>query len=125
MKNKIRISDAEWTVMRVLWSRPKSTANDVIKALDDKTTWKPKTIRTLINRLLAKEIIGFVREGREYRYFPVVSEEECLEVETDSFLKRAGTKALKPILAAFIEEQDLSHDDINELKHILNKKREV
>ncbi len=124
MSDKTRISDAEWTVMKVLWSEPKVTANDVIKALDDKTTWKPKTIRTLINRLLAKEIIGFVKEGREYRYFPVVSEEECLEVETDSFLKRAGTKAFKPILAAFIEERELSQDDIKELKHILNIKRE-
>ena len=124
MKNKTRISDAEWKVMKVLWSKPRATAKDVIRLLDDKTSWKPETIRTLINRLLAKKIVGFVKEGREYRYSPIVSEEECLEVETDSFLRRAGTKVLKPILAAFIEEQKFSKEEIKELKQILNKKHE-
>ncbi len=51
MQEKPSISDAEWEVMKVLWAQSPATAEKVVKALESKTTWKPKTVMTLINRL--------------------------------------------------------------------------
>ncbi|MBJ6923123.1 BlaI/MecI/CopY family transcriptional regulator, partial [Vibrio cholerae] len=55
MKELPKISEAELEVMKVLWSRSPQTANEVIEALEVTMDWKPKTIRTLINRLVQKE----------------------------------------------------------------------
>ncbi|MEH7060984.1 BlaI/MecI/CopY family transcriptional regulator, partial [Bacillus wiedmannii] len=52
MKELPKISEAELEVMKVLWSKSPQTANEVIEALEVKMDWKPKTIRTLINRLV-------------------------------------------------------------------------
>ncbi|WP_425436715.1 BlaI/MecI/CopY family transcriptional regulator [Paenibacillus donghaensis] len=115
------ISDAEWEVMKVLWARSPSTANEVIKAVEDHTDWKPKTVRSLLNRLVQKQIIAYSQD-KVYAYYPLVSEEECVGTETRSFLKRIYGGAFKPMLVNFLKEEQLTPEDINELKKILDDK---
>ena len=116
-----KITEAEWTVMKVFWQKYPRTANQVVEQLSD-TGWNPKTIRTLINRLQKKKALDYEKDGREHRYFPIVVEHECVRQEAQSLLSRAGAAALKPMLAAFLQEQKLSDKEIEELKHILNQK---
>ena len=64
MCNLPRISDSEWSVMRVLWSRGAATANEVVEELAGETHWKPRTVKTLITRLMRKGAVKFSKEGR-------------------------------------------------------------
>ncbi|MEC0092713.1 penicillinase repressor BlaI [Paenibacillus macquariensis] len=122
MKNVPNISDAEWEVMKVLWTKAPCTANEVIEVLEDQTDWKPKTVRTLLNRLTQKKAISYSQENRVYAYYPLVSEHECVKSETDSFLKRIYGGAFKPLLVNFLKEEQFSAEDIKELKNILDEK---
>jgi BlaI family penicillinase repressor len=122
MKNLPRISEAEWIVMQVLWSQGALTANEIIQKLAGKVQWNPRTIRTLINRLLNKRAIHFDKEGREYQYSPAVSKDQCTRYERLSFLGRVYHGATKPMIAAFLEDAMLSKEDIAELKTILEEK---
>ena len=124
MQDRPKISDAEWQVMKVLWAKSPVTANQIVEKLAVETDWKPKTVRTLINRLATKNAIGFDKDGRQYMYYPVLSEEECVRQETRSFMSRVRAGALKPMLAAFLEEENLTQAEIDELKNILDKKGE-
>ncbi len=121
MKKIPRISESEWEVMKLLWGKSPLTANDVVKMLPQKT-WKPKTIKTLLNRLVKKQALGYEKKGREYDYYPLVKEAECVKAESRSFLQRVYGGATKPMLAAFLESEKLSPEDIKELKKILNQK---
>ena len=123
MKKIPKISTSEWQVMTVLWARSPLTANNIVKVLSKKTLWKPKTIKTLISRLLTKKAVGFEKKGRQYHYFPLFSQAECVRAETKSFLARVYGGGLKPMLAAFLENQKLSQQEIEELKQILDAKR--
>ena len=122
MPDKPKISAAEWTVMNALWEKSPATANQIIDTIGPGANWKPKTVRTLINRLVAKGAVAFEKVGRQYNYRPLLSRDECIQDETTSFLARTGAEALKPMLAAFIEEQNLGLDEIEELKQILDRK---
>jgi len=122
MKKVPKISESEWLVMQVLWSKGPLTANEVVEELAKKNKWKPKTIKTLINRLLRKGGLRFEKEGRKYRYYPAVSESKCVRTETRSFLRRVYGGATRPMLAAFLENTELSPDDIKELKRILDQR---
>jgi len=117
-----RISDAEWHVMQVLWAEAPLSASAIVDALESTTTWNHHTIKTLINRLVAKKALEFHKEGRRHLYYPRVQEADCKREENKSFLRRVYGGAVKPMLAAFIEEEDLSPQDIAELKRILNDK---
>ncbi|MFB0555392.1 MAG: BlaI/MecI/CopY family transcriptional regulator [Phycisphaerae bacterium] len=124
MKKTPRISEAEWEVMKVLWDTSPATANDVVKRLSGKTHWKRETIRTLINRLVQKKAVGFEKKGRQYHYFPLVTEAECIKAEARTFLKRLGSGLIEPMLAAFVEEERLSPEKITRLRRILKKAAE-
>lgn len=122
MENISRISDAEWEVMKIIWNNPNCTSGQVLEALKGKKDWNPKTVRTLIKRLVDKQILGYEPFGREYKYYPLVKEEECVKQESHSFLNRVYRGSLKTMLLNFIDEESLSKEDIEELKDILNKR---
>ncbi|MHC4087545.1 MAG: BlaI/MecI/CopY family transcriptional regulator [Planctomycetota bacterium] len=122
MKVTPKISEAEWEVMRVLWIKNPLTANKIVEKLTATTHWKATTIRTLINRLVEKNVVGYEKKGREYNYYPLLAEVDCIRAESNSFLRRVYRGALNPILSAFIENEELSPEDIKALKRILQKK---
>jgi BlaI family penicillinase repressor len=124
MKKLPRISESEWLVMRVLWSESPLAANEVFEELDGKTKWKPKTVKTLIDRLVKKGAVKFKKDGRRYMYYPAVNEDECIATERRSFVRRVYGGTTKPMLAAFLEDAELSAQDISELKQILEQKAE-
>lgn len=117
-----RISDAEWTVMKVLWGKSPQTADEVVEAVSHLTTWNPRTTKTLLNRLVKKGALGFELDGRKYLYFPQVEEAACARAEGQSFLERVYGGALMPMLATFLEEPNLSKEEIAELRRLLNRK---
>jgi BlaI family penicillinase repressor len=51
----------------------------------------------------------------------LVSEEEVIRSERDSFLSRVYKGALKPLLAGFLEDKSLTKDEIIALKKILEE----
>jgi len=118
-----RISESEWRVMQVLWEKGPQTANDVVGALDGAVPWKPRTVKTLISRLVKKGAVQFEAEGTRYRYSAAVAESECIRSETKSFVRRVYQGAMKPALAAFLEDADLSPQEIRERQELLEQKR--
>lgn len=125
MKNTPNISAAEWEVMKICWLKSAPcTANEIVKALEQSTNWKPNTIKTLIGRLVKKGALGFKEEGRVYIYNPLVTEQDCIQAESKSFLTRVFGGALKPMLVTFLQEEKLSQEDIEELKQLLEERKE-
>jgi BlaI family penicillinase repressor len=118
-----RIAGSEWRVMQVLWERGPQTANDVVDALSRQVNWKPRTIKTLIGRLVKKGAVKVTEEGYRYRYSAAVGESACVRSETKSFVRRVYQGAMKPALAAFLEDADLSPEEIDDLQKILHQKR--
>lgn len=121
MKKTPKISEAEWEVMKLLWKSSPATANEIVKKLSAKSHWKRETIRTLINRLVQKKALAFKKKGRQYHYYPQVTEAECVKAETKSFLKRFGKGSVEPMLAAFVEEENLSPERLGRLRRILKE----
>lgn len=118
------ISEAEWEVMTVLWKKSPQTASEVNSFLQEKKNWKPKTIRTLLDRLVQKKVIGVNKDQKVYTFFPYYSQDECQLAEAQSFIKRIYGGTLKSMLVQFIEDDSFSEEDINELRSILDKKPE-
>lgn len=117
-----KISEAEWEVMKIVWVDSPRTSNQIIEALESTKDWKPKTIKTLISRLVSKNALGFKEEGRKYLYYPLVNENECIRAENQTFLSKVYNGAIKNMLVSFLKESDLSKEDIEDLKRILDER---
>jgi len=118
-----RISDAEWEVMQVLWSNAAPmTAQEVIDRLAPARAWSPRTVKTLLNRLLKKGAVRHEVRGKMYVYSPAVSEEACVREERRHFLQRIYGGALAPMIAHFLKDERLTREEIEELRRILDEK---
>jgi len=122
MVNLPNISDAEWKVMKVLWEKSPLTSTEIINSLKDSTNWSPKTIHTLISRLVKKEVVGVNKDFPVNKYFPLVTEEECRKVETKSFIQKVYDGSLHLLIKNFIKYEKLTSEEINELRRILDEK---
>lgn len=118
-----RISEAEWTVMRVFWELGECSAGTVIDRLSGDTEWKPRTIQTLIRRLHQKGALSHRKSGRGFLYSPAVAEADCEHAASRSFLGSVFGGDLAPFLANFVERESLSSEEIDELKKILETPR--
>jgi len=121
MSNAPRISDAEWEVMKALWDHEPMTAVDVLARLPHEL-WKQKTVNTFLVRLEAKGVVASKRVGRANVYHSLLSESECRRVEGSQFLSKVFRGEVAPMMLHFIENEDLSGDDIDELRRILEAK---
>lgn len=123
MQENAQISEREWEIMQVLWSRAPLSAEEIIDQLSRKSNRHPKTVKTLLNRLIKKKALTFQKEGRSYLYRPAVTERECVAAESQSFLQRVFGGALTPMLAHFVRQRKLSEKELQELEQILRGKK--
>ena len=108
--------------MRIIWAHHPITAADVIARLTQvDATWHPKTVRTLLARLVAKKALDYQEHGRVFVYEPRVTENECVAAVSGSFVDRVFGGSLKPMLAHFIEQKQLTRAELDELRALLDE----
>ncbi|EGG35816.1 BlaI/MecI/CopY family transcriptional regulator [Paenibacillus sp. HGF5] len=118
------ITDAELEIMRVLWANPDCPSSEVVKKMTDLMGWNPNTTRTLLSRLVQKEAAGAKLEKgskRNQLFYPIISEQEYLQSETKSFMKKLYGGALKPMLANFLQDKKLNAQEIEDLKALFDE----
>jgi BlaI family penicillinase repressor len=124
MKKAPAISGAEWEVMDVLWaSAEPMTAGEVVDRLAGLREWSPRTVKTMLNRLIAKRALRFQKQGKRYLYRPAVRKDQCVRDESRSFLSRVFRGSAGPMLIHFVTHSDLSQEEIDALKRLLAEKR--
>lgn len=122
MKRPPTISDAEWEVMQVLWDAAPLLASDVVERVAVKNGWSPRTVKTLLNRLVKKGALGFEAEGKRYHYYPKVTRPECVRQESRSFLRRVFGGQAQEMLAHFVSETPFTPDEIHRLRQLLDQR---
>ncbi|WP_353095379.1 BlaI/MecI/CopY family transcriptional regulator [Tissierella praeacuta] len=123
MEKSIKISNSEWDIMEILWDNNPLSSKEIIEKIEQKRDWKPTTIKTLISRLVDKNVIDYEKRGKSYYYYPLMNKEDCINARANRFVNKFYKGELKAMIASFIEEYEFSNEEINELKEILDKKK--
>ena len=123
VKEKAVISNAEWEVMRVIWATEWTTSKEVIAVLEEKMAWKPATIKTLLGRLVDKNMLKTKSLGNKYLYHGIVSEESCIQEKADKFFNQICNKKVGKIVIDLLEQTTLSFEDVNRLEGIIEQKK--
>ena len=125
MSENLNISDAEWEVMRVVWSSGESTSQDIALVLSGKRGWSQSTVKTLIGRLTAKGYLKARKDARRFVYTTHLEEPETLKLEVEDLLSRICSRKKPPLLAYLIEKTPLIDEDRAMLVEILQNKQVV
>lgn len=121
MSDLPQISEAEYEVMKIVWKYAPINTNEITERLLKTTSWKAKTIQTLIKRLVTKGALTYEKQGRIFVYTPLVKENEYVNHESNSFLKRFYDGNIVIMLSAYLENNRLSENEIQQLRSILSK----
>ena len=122
MRKLPQISKAEFEIMKVVWKRTPISTNEITEELTKTTTWSPKTIQTLIKRLVNTRALTYVKQSRMFVYTPLVEENEYISHESNSFLKRYYGGDITAMLSAYIKNSELSESEIDSLRSLLSRK---
>jgi BlaI family transcriptional regulator, penicillinase repressor len=113
------VSDAEAEVLKQLWEESPLSAQQIIDRLQGNSPAHPKTVRTLINRLLKKGALGFHEQQRTYYYYPNVNKADFYQIKTESFLDKFFDGELSPMVSFFSSRKKLNRKEIAELKKLI------
>ncbi|NLI92796.1 MAG: BlaI/MecI/CopY family transcriptional regulator [Peptococcaceae bacterium] len=122
MEKLPQISESELEVMKILWDLGQATSSQIIDRLTKTSEWKPKTIQTLISRLVAKQAIQPENTGgKAFLYIPLVDEDTYKAYASKSFLQKVFDGSLNLMVASFIREQKMTQEEIKSLKKLLDE----
>ena len=116
-----QISQAEWEVMKTLWDHGPLTSGQIVQKLEGGQDWRPRTIKTLLARLVHKKAVAAKQVDKRVLYWAKVQRDALVQRETRSFLARVFDGAVTPALVHFLREAELSQAQIDELKQILDR----
>ena len=116
-----QISEADYEVMKVVWKESPVNTNVVTEILTKTTNWSPKTIQTLLKRLVNKGALTYEKKGRVFVYIPLILESAYVRQKSRSFLKRYFDGDMSRMLSACLDEETLTKNEIDTLREILAK----
>ena len=119
-KENISIGESELEIMKVLWKADEPINTQVIGKAVEEHGWKRTTISTFLTRLVEKGAITSEKRGREYYYTPIITEKEYRKSQTNNLIKSLYNGSVKEFAAALFEDENLSENDIKELRAIFD-----
>lgn len=122
MSSLPQISEAEFEVMKIVWKHAPISTNEITDQLLQTTSWSPKTIQTLIKRLVTKGALTYEKQSRVFVYTPLVEENEYIGQESNSFLEKFYNGDITAMLSAYIENDKLSETEIDTLRTLLSRR---
>ena len=107
-KPNVELTESEWSVIKAVWETEPCTAPVIQEKLFQPTGWHYSTVRTLMDRMVAKGVLAAKKEGKLTVYRSVVTRAQAQHGELVYALKHAFNGALTPMVQCLLESKDLN-----------------
>ncbi|MCA9054274.1 MAG: BlaI/MecI/CopY family transcriptional regulator [Planctomycetaceae bacterium] len=115
------LSPLESDVMRVVWSRERTTADEVRQALQASRELKDSTVRTLLRRLEAKGYVEHDVDGRTYIYRPRIEEQHVATQQVRGIVDRFCSGSIENMLVGLVDDNLISPDALRDLANRIDE----
>jgi predicted transcriptional regulator len=122
-KANIELTQAEWTIIQAVWAAEPCSAPDIREKLRSKTGWTYSTVRTLMDRMVAKGLLsaGKVRHLTLFR--SAVTRQQAQRSELLYALKHAFNGALTPMVQCLLDTGEISARELAQLEAFIKAKK--
>ncbi len=122
-QGKYELTEAEWSIMRHIWDNGASTAGMVQEALEKSKGWAYSTVKTTMDRMVKKNLL-FTERIRNLQLFKAcISREQAQKGEFQKMLSRAFNGALTPMMQFLLENEEISKNELDELRQMIEDKK--
>jgi len=120
-----QISESELIVMQVIWQATEPVSVQYVQdQINETEGWQYNTIATFMVRLADKGFLEICHQdgrGRTRLFVPKISEEDYLKSHLKQTIKRQFRGSAKAFFAAYMSQEKLEKDEIDELREWLDK----
>ena len=118
-KPHVELTESEWPVIKAVWETEPCTAPVIHEKLFKPTGWHYSTVRTLMDRMVAKGVLKARKEGKLTVYQSVVTRSQAQSGELFYTLKHAFNGALTPMVQCLLDSKNLKPDELTELEAMI------
>src|SRR6266581_3892434 len=122
-KPEIALTEAEWTIIKAVWEKVPCAAPDIQERLEKKTGWTYSTVRTLMDRMVAKGLLRAEKVRNLTLYRSVVTRAQAQRGELLYALKHAFNGALTPMVQCLLDTGNLSADELAQLESLIKARK--
>ena len=120
---QLELTEAEWEIIQVVWEHEPCAAPTVQEELVARKKWTYSTVKTLMDRMVAKGLLTTERIRNLILYRAAISQQEAQRGELLRTVKRAFGGAFTPMMQFMLESDTLSQKELNTLQDMIQKKR--
>lgn len=119
-KQPITLTEAEWSIMKVVWEHQPCAAGTVQEALAKDRGWAYSTVKTTMDRMVQKGLLKIQKIRNLQLFSATVSETSARRGEFHKMLNRAFNGAVGPMMQFLVENEKLTQNDIEQLRKLIN-----
>jgi predicted transcriptional regulator len=117
------LTDQELEIMKVVWTRERTTVRDVYEELLKRRKIAYTTVMTMMGILEQKGHLKKTAGERAYIYSPAQPQREVVGNMVREFVKRVFNGSAKPLLLHLVEDQNISNEELEDIRRLLKDKR--
>jgi predicted transcriptional regulator len=121
-KKECELTEGEWAIFTAVWENEPCAAPTVQEKLADRKNWTYSTVKTMMDRMVAKGLLRTERIRNLILYRSVITRKQAQSGEIMRAVKRAFNGALTPMMQ-FMLDNNLSEKQLGELEALIRKKR--
>ena len=122
-KPEVELTEAEWAVIKAVWELEPCAAPAVQERLFPTTSWTYSTVRTLMDRMVAKRLLVAAKERNLTVYRSMITRRQAQRSELLYTLKHAFNGALTPMVQCLLDSNDLDADELTRLESLIKAKK--
>lgn len=119
------ISDSEWEIMRIIWTIEPVSFTKIIQELQAKKDWSESTIKTLLRRLVNKNLLNTTKEGRHFVYSAKVNQAQVMTEAAQELLDRMCNMHKGEVILQLLADSPISKSDLAKMKQVINQKEKT
>lgn len=119
------ISDSEWEIMRIIWTIEPVSSTKIIQELQAKKDWSESTIKTLLRRLVNKNLLNTTKEGRHFVYSAKVNQAQVMTEAAQELLDRMCNMHKGEVILQLLADSPISKNDLAKMKQVINQKEKT
>lgn len=117
----MKLSDAEWIVMEVLWTKEFMMLGEIVEHLQSQTKWSRTTVHTYLTRMEKKGLVYINRDVDPHLYSAKKSKEDCSKQERQNLLNKVYQGSVSDLVVAFLKESKISSQEKERLSKLIDE----
>jgi BlaI family penicillinase repressor len=120
MPDEPRLTDRELDVMSILWREGSGTVSEVRERLSDELAYT--TVLWVLQTLEEKGHVRHEKEGRAYRYYPMIEQEEAGGSALSRIVDKVFHGSVSMMLAQLVSERELPPEELERMRELLDRR---